>query len=232
FVSNPFIEGERIYKTGDLARWLPDGELEYLGRKDDQVKIRGYRIELGEIENVLSQIEGVKGCCVLAKEDTSGSKRLVGYVVASGAFDKDRIQESLKNSLPEYMVPMVWVEMESMPLTSSGKLDKKDLPDPDGSQLSTKVYVAPRNEIEAILAVIWETLLGVGRVGVYDNFFELGGHSLLAVRMISRMNKDLDIKLDIITVFKMTTISLIAEHIALKKRNVKDETKMYRQIEI
>ncbi|MDL2145543.1 AMP-binding protein, partial [Flavobacterium tructae] len=123
-------EGERIYKTGDLARWLPDGNLEFIGRKDDQVKIRGYRIELGEIENVLSSLSGVAQCCVLAKEDLNNTKRLVGYVVPEGDFDKEIVQNQLKLSLPEYMVPQLWVTLEVMPLTTNGKLDKKALPDP------------------------------------------------------------------------------------------------------
>ncbi|MGO4773924.1 AMP-binding protein, partial [Flavobacterium sp. W22_SRS_FK3] len=160
FINDPFREGERIYKTGDLARWLPDGNIEFIGRKDDQVKIRGYRIELGEIENVLSSLPGVTQCCVLAKEDTNGTKSLVGYVVLEEALDKEALQNQLKLSLPDYMVPMIWVALEVLPLTNNGKLDKKSLPDPDGSALSSKEYVAPRNETEAQLAAIWQELLG------------------------------------------------------------------------
>ncbi|WP_173965704.1 non-ribosomal peptide synthetase, partial [Flavobacterium collinsii] len=177
FIENPFKEGDRIYKTGDLARWLPDGNLEFIGRKDNQVKIRGYRIELGEIENVLSSVRGISQCCVLAKEDSNDNKRLVGYVVVEGKLDRAALQEQLKLSLPEYMIPMIWVELEEMPLTSNGKLDRKALPDPDSSDLSTKEYVAPRTETEQQLVQIWENLLGVEKVGVHDNFFELGGHS-------------------------------------------------------
>ncbi|WP_288251365.1 non-ribosomal peptide synthetase, partial [uncultured Flavobacterium sp.] len=137
FIANPFAAGERIYKTGDLARWLPDGNIEYIGRKDNQVKIRGYRIELGEIENALSLVAGISQCCVLAKEDASGNKRLVGYVVSEEKLDRTYLQDQLKSSLPEYMVPMIWVELDQMPLTSNGKLDRKSLPEPESSDLST-----------------------------------------------------------------------------------------------
>jgi acyl-coenzyme A synthetase/AMP-(fatty) acid ligase len=170
-----FKAGERIYKTGDLARWLPDGTIEFIGRKDDQVKIRGYRIELGEIENVLSSLAGVTQCCVLAKADANGTKNLVGYVVLEDALDKESLQQALRLNLPEYMIPMIWVVLDVMPLTSNGKLDKKSLPDPDGSELLSKEYVAPRNETEEQLAVIWQETLGIDKVGIQDNFFELGG---------------------------------------------------------
>ncbi|WP_189457583.1 non-ribosomal peptide synthetase, partial [Aquimarina muelleri] len=187
FIENPFIQGGRLYKTGDLARWLPDGNLEFMGRSDDQVKIRGYRIELGEIENALSSLEVVNQCCVLAKEDVNGNKRLIGYVVVEGDLDKTKIQEELKGSLPDYMVPGIWVELDAMPLTSNGKLDRKSLPDPDSTELSTKEYVAPRNKIEKKIVAIWQDLLGIERIGVYDNFFELGGHSLLIAQLMSRL---------------------------------------------
>ncbi|URC11724.1 non-ribosomal peptide synthetase [Flavobacterium sp. B183] len=214
FIANPFKEGERIYKTGDLARWLPDGNIEYIGRKDDQVKIRGYRIELGEIENALSSLAGINQCCVLAKEDTAGNKRLVGYVVLEGELNKETLQNQLKLSLPEYMVPQLWVTLEKMPLTSNGKLDKKALPDPDGSDLSSTEYVAPRNETETQLAAIWQNLLGVEQIGIHDNFFELGGHSLLATRLVSMIRKELIIEVSIREVFEHATISDLAAHIA------------------
>ncbi|MCX2765095.1 amino acid adenylation domain-containing protein, partial [Aquimarina muelleri] len=189
FIVNPFKEGDRIYKTGDLARWTVDGNLEFIGRKDAQVKVRGYRIELGEIENALSSLAFINQCCVLAKEDVNGNKRLIGYVVVEGDLDKTKIQEELKGSLPDYMVPGIWVELDAMPLTSNGKLDRKSLPDPDTTELSSKEYVAARNEIELELVKIWQELLGVDRVGIYDNFFELGGHSLLVVQLISRLQR-------------------------------------------
>ncbi|WP_075344663.1 non-ribosomal peptide synthetase, partial [Tenacibaculum agarivorans] len=213
FIANPFRSGERIYKTGDLARWLPNGTLEYLGRKDNQVKVRGYRIELGEIETALSELIHIQSSCVLAKADATGSKRLVGYVVTEGKFDKEKTQEALKESLPEYMVPMIWVELEEMPLTASGKLNRKALPEPDGSLLSTKTYVAPRNETEAQLVSIWQDVLGVEKVGIYDNFFELGGHSLLIVQLISRLQK-LDLYIEVKDIFNNATIVEISEKLS------------------
>ncbi|MEL6558316.1 MAG: amino acid adenylation domain-containing protein [Bacteroidota bacterium] len=189
FIADPFQKGGRIYKTGDLARWLPDGKVEFLGRKDNQIKIRGYRIELGEIENALTSISGVDNGCVLAKADEYGDKSLVGYVVIDGDFNKENLQNQLLQSLPDYMVPQLWVELEEMPLTNNGKIDRKSLPEPDGADLSSREYVAPRNEAEEQLVDIWQDLLKVERVGIYDNFFELGGQSLLAIRLIARIQK-------------------------------------------
>ncbi|WP_144221438.1 non-ribosomal peptide synthetase [Flavobacterium anhuiense] len=220
FMANPFKEGERIYKTGDLVRWLSDGNLEFIGRKDNQVKIRGYRIELGEIENALSALEVVSHCCVMAKEDSNGAKRLVGYVVTEGKLDKTDLQEQLKSSLPEYMVPTIWIELENMPLTSNGKVDRKALPDPENSDLSTKEYVAPRTGTEKELAGIWQTLLGVEQVGVYDDFFELGGHSLLATRLVSMIRKELSIEVSIREVFEYTTIGALAAHVSVQSKGV------------
>jgi amino acid adenylation domain-containing protein/non-ribosomal peptide synthase protein (TIGR01720 family) len=190
FIKDPFSkeEGARLYKTGDIGRWLADGNIEYLGRKDDQVKIRGYRIELGEIESVLVQSGLVKQAVVLAREDKEGHKRLVGYIVAEGLFDKQAITTYLQDKLPEYMVPALWVELESLPLTPNGKIDRKALPDADSSLL-TKQYVAPRNELEAKLAMIWQEVLGIDQVGTEDNFFELGGDSIITIQVVSRARR-------------------------------------------
>jgi amino acid adenylation domain-containing protein len=217
FVKDPFNKEEdaRMYRTGDLARWLADGNIEYVGRKDDQVKIRGYRIELGEIESVLTQIESVKQAVVFTKADINGNKRLVGYVVVEGEFDKHYIQDQLKTKLPDYMVPQLWVTLERIPLTRNGKVDKKALPDPDLSDLSTKKYVAPRNETEEKLVAIWQEVLGVDNIGVADDFFELGGHSLNATRLISIIHKQFDVKLSIVDLFDNTileNLSLLIEN--------------------
>ncbi|MEM8509827.1 MAG: thioesterase domain-containing protein, partial [Bacteroidota bacterium] len=203
-------------KTGDLARWLPDGTIEFIGRKDTQVKIRGYRIELGEIENALSLLPEAQQSCVLAREDGHGNKQLVGYVVMEGELDKETVQEQLQQSLPEYMVPRLWVQLEEMPLTNSGKLDRKALPELDASALSTKAYVAPKTKTEAQLAVIWQELLGVEKVGIHDNFFELGGHSLLIVRMISKIKKILNTDIKLTSIFKYPTISEFAANMYSK----------------
>ncbi|MEM0939406.1 MAG: amino acid adenylation domain-containing protein [Bacteroidota bacterium] len=229
FVANPFREGERLYKTGDLARWLPDGNLEFIGRKDNQVKIRGYRIELGEIENTLSSLSGVSQCCVLAKADGNGNNRLIAYVVADGDLDeaarmesqteswKAFLQRQLQEHLPEYMVPQLWVQLEDMPLTVGGKLDRKALPEPDSSALSSKEYAGPRTETEEQLVAIWQELLGVEKVGVYDNFFELGGHSLLATRLVATIVKELKVDIMIQDVFNFITIDEMSAYLKYKK---------------
>ncbi|WP_075344719.1 condensation domain-containing protein, partial [Tenacibaculum agarivorans] len=212
FTLNPFKEGDRLYKTGDLAKWLPDGTIEFIGRKDSQVKIRGYRIELGEIENALSNLVSISQCCVLAKESDNGTKRLIGYVVSEDVFDKEAIQTELKEHLPDYMIPSIWVELEEMPLTNNGKLDRKALPTPTISDISSKEYVAPRNEVETQISVIWQEILGIDKVGVYDNFFELGGHSLLVVQLISRLQK-LDFHVEVKDIFSNPTIAGISEEV-------------------
>jgi amino acid adenylation domain-containing protein/non-ribosomal peptide synthase protein (TIGR01720 family) len=208
FIKNPFSEeaGSRLYKTGDLGRWLPDGNIEYLGRADDQVKIRGYRIELGEIENVLNESGLVKQGVVLAKEDSSGNKRLVGYVVPQERFDKHILQNYLSTQLPDYMVPALWVELDSIPLMPNGKIDRKALPDPDLTNMVNE-YVAPRTATEIALAKIWQELLGLERIGIYDDFFELGGHSLLAMRIVSYIKRDMSVSIPIRTLFRFTSIS-------------------------
>jgi len=218
FIPNPFRkeEGARMYKTGDFGRWLVDGNIEYMSRLDDQVKIRGYRIELGEIESVLQQSELVSQAVVLARADTSGNKRLVGYVVPESIFDTEAIVSYLRNRLPEYMVPAIWVELESLPLTSNGKIDRKSLPDPDISQQVSDQYIAPRNELEIKLADIWKKLLGIERVGIHNNFFELGGHSLLAMRVISAIRKELQVELAIRDIFQYKTISDLSGYIELE----------------
>ncbi|MEL6560504.1 MAG: amino acid adenylation domain-containing protein, partial [Bacteroidota bacterium] len=217
FVADPFKEGERIYKTGDLVRWLPDGKLTFIGRKDNQIKIRGYRIELGEIENVLSSVSGVTHSCVLAKADAYGYNRLIGYVAMEKSYatdlDKDAIQNELLQSLPDYMVPNLWVKLDEIPLTASGKLDRNALPELDLSGLLTKEYVAPETETEVQLAEIWQDLLGIEKVGVKDDFFEMGGHSLLATRLVSIIRRELQVELAIRDVFTNTTINNLATHI-------------------
>jgi len=209
FIADPFGEG-RLYKTGDLGRWREDGTIEFLGRRDEQVKVRGYRIELGEIEHVLGGCPGVRQSVVLAREDASGSKRLVGYVVAEGTLDKDAIEDYLQERLPEYMVPRQWVELASLPLTGNGKVDRKGLPEPDRVGLS-QGYAGPRNAIEEALVAIWQELLNVERIGIHDNFFELGGHSLLAIRVISAVRKALSVEMTIGDMFDHPTIAALGE---------------------
>ena len=221
FIKDPFSkeQGARLYKTGDLGRWLPDGNIEYQGRVDDQVKIRGYRIELGEIESVLNKSEQVQQGLVLAKEDKQGNKRLIGYVVPKGTFDKQKIQEYLSTKLPDYMVPAIWVEMEVIPLTPNGKIDRKALPDPDMTTQRAG-YTAPRNATEVALVQIWQELLGVERVGIYDNFFELGGHSLLAMRVVSLITSELNIELNIRDLFAHPAIAGLGEYLDKQDKGI------------
>ncbi|MBK8549763.1 MAG: amino acid adenylation domain-containing protein [Ignavibacteria bacterium] len=225
FIKDPFSEepGARLYRSGDLGMRSQDGNIEYLGRIDEQVKIRGFRIELGERESVLQEINSVRQSVVLARDTKEGGKRLVGYVVPEGDFDKEAIMIYLSSRLPEYMVPALWVELESLPLTQNGKIDRKALPDPDASELISNEYAAPRNETEESLAEIWKKLLGIERAGIYDNFFELGGHSLLATRAVSLIRKEFSLNIPIKVLFEFTCIADLSNYIALIKSEQEKE---------
>jgi acyl carrier protein len=227
FIEDPYgkTPKDRLYKTGDLGRWLEDGNIEYLGRIDDQVKIRGYRIEPAEIESTLLQSDLVSQAIILAKDDKEGNKRLVGYVVAKNEFDREAIISYLSDKLPNYMVPALWVEMVAMPLTPNGKVDKKALPEPDSLALVSNAYEAPGNELEAKLVLIWEKILKLDKVGVNDNFFELGGHSLNAIQLTSRLHKLLNIKTDISMIFKYPSIKKLAQALVLEKQSQYNEIK-------
>ncbi len=221
FIVNPFGKEEsRLYKTGDLGRWLSNGTIEYLGRKDDQVKIRGYRIELGEIESVIQQNDKVKQAVVLAKEDSHGNKRLVGYIVSEGNFDKEALVVYLQKKLPDYMVPQAWVALEQMPLTSNGKIDKQSLPEPDALLMASNEYEAPSTELEEQLTGIWQQLLGIQQIGINDNFFELGGHSLLAMRMVSAMRRQLNIEMPVKDIFMYPTIRQLAGNLPQQGKEI------------
>jgi hypothetical protein len=207
-----------LYKTGDLARYLPDGNIEFLGRNDHQVKIRGYRIELGEIEARLSEHSDVVEAVVLAREDEAGDKRLVAYVVAAGdaaeAGASERagsLRAHLGALLPDYMVPAAYVILDALPLTPNGKLDRNALPAPEGDAFNRRAYEAPQGPVEQALAAIWSELLGVDQISRHDNFFELGGHSLLAVRMQSRVQLELEVTLPLSALFSRPTLFSFAE---------------------
>jgi amino acid adenylation domain-containing protein len=218
FIPNPFHDdpGARLYKTGDLARYLPSGNIEFLGRGDHQIKLRGHRIELGEIEAVLEQHPGVRNAVVVAHEYTRNDKRLVAYIVPGQAasLTTGELHGFLKARLPDYMVPGAFVFLEMLPLTANGKVDRRvlSLPDTSTPDLSAS-YVAPRNSVEAVLAVIWSEILRVGRVGVYDNFFVLGGHSLLAIRVMSQVRDALQVDLTLRTLFEKPTLTELTEAI-------------------
>ena len=223
FVPHPFSHrpGRRLYRSGDLVRWLPDGELEFLGRVDLQVKVRGFRIELGEIEAVLSEHQGVKDAVVIAREDRRGDRRLIGYFipVEEDAPTIGELRDYLRRQLPDYMVPAALVKMEAFPLTPSGKIDRRRLPQPefDRSALEAE-YVAPRNSIEKKLVAIVEELLDIENVGVYDNFFDLGGHSLLATQFIARIRSAFEVELPLRTLFEQPTIAGVAQAIEVEKK--------------
>ena len=214
FIFNPFYKpGEsKLYKTGDLARYLPLGNIEYLGRIDNQVKIRGFRIELGEVEAALSQHSDVQASCVIPREDTPGDKRLVAYLVANQECTPtiSELRQFLKAKLPEYMIPNAFVMLESLPLTPSGKVDRRTLPVPDLHSEITDKYVAPRTPIEELLAQIWAQVLKVEAVGIYDNFFELGGHSLLATQVVSRIRNIFKVELPLRELFATATLGELA----------------------
>ncbi|RAJ29156.1 non-ribosomal peptide synthetase [Pedobacter cryoconitis] len=212
FVANPFGSG-RLYKTGDTGRWLPDGNIEFIGRIDDQVKVRGYRIELGEIESVIQQSGLVAQSIVVAHADESGHNQLICYVVSPGVFVRENLVAYLETQLPEYMVPRVFVEMESIPLTSHGKLDKKALPSADTKGQLSKNYVPAGSELEATLVGIWEELLQVSPIGIHDSFFELGGHSLLAMRVSSSIQKELEVNVPVKGIFQCKNIDKLAAYI-------------------
>ena len=217
FVPNAFSReaGARLYKTGDLARYLPDGEVEFLGRIDEQVKLRGYRIELGEIEAVLGQLPGVQEAVVLAREDVAGEKRLVAYVVAGAeqAPKMSDLRSALRERLPEYMVPAFFVFLDEMPLTTSGKVNRRALPAPEQFRQELALdYVEPRTPVEATVAGIWAEVIGIERVGVYDNFFELGGHSLLATQLVSRVREAFNVELPLKAFFSIEpTVARLTE---------------------
>jgi natural product biosynthesis luciferase-like monooxygenase protein/amino acid adenylation domain-containing protein/non-ribosomal peptide synthase protein (TIGR01720 family) len=214
FIANPFSSEPqaRLYKTGDLVRFLPDGNLELLGRIDNQVKLRGFRIELGEIEAVLSQHPSVAQTAAIVREDARGDKRLVAYLVVTEAEASiNDLRQFLKERLPEYMVPAVFVFLDALPLTPNGKVDRRALPAPDLTQQLGTSFVAPRTPSEQTLTRIWAEVLGLEQVGIYDSFFELGGHSLLATQLISRVRAAFQVELPLRKLFEATTVAALAE---------------------
>jgi amino acid adenylation domain-containing protein len=215
FVKHPFKEEGRIYKTGDLGRWNAAGMLEFIGRKDNQVKIRGYRIELGEIEEALQQHSQITATAVICRSSTAGEQELIAYLVSKANLSVTELRTYLSHTLPLYMLPSYFVVLEKMPLNSSGKLDRKKLPDPQGICLTTNTaYIAPRTTIEEKLVSIIQDLLDKDKIGVSDNFFEIGGHSLKANRLIMRIKKEYKVEIDFETFFQSPTIEAVADKIA------------------
>jgi acyl carrier protein len=224
FIPDPFSRapGARLYRTGDMVRFLPAGTLEFLGRRDHQVKIRGYRIELGEVEAAVRRHAGVRDAVVVARgaDGPNGTgpggandeRRIVAYVVAHRG-QRPAVAElraAVHEWLPEYMTPSAFVLLDRLPLTPNGKIDLRALPSPDDARAAAAEYVAPRTDLEEVLAAIWAEVLGAARVGVGDNFFELGGHSLLAMRITSRLREIFRVELPLRVLFEATTVADLA----------------------
>jgi amino acid adenylation domain-containing protein len=211
FINNPFNPAisPRLYKTGDKARYLPDGNIEFLDRIDFQVKIRGFRIELGEIEAVLSQHPNIQTVTAIVREDQPGNQNLAAYIVSSQTLTNAEVREFLNHKLPEYMIPSAFVFLDAIPLTANGKIDRKALPVP--TLAFNPSFVAPSNALELQLMQIWEEILHVSPIGVRDNFFDLGGHSLLAVSLMARIQQQFDKKLSLATLFQGATIEHLAQ---------------------
>jgi tyrocidine synthetase-3 len=219
FVANPFRAGERMYKTGDVGRWLPDGNIEYLGRKDDQVKIRGYRIELGEIEAALLKYSGMEAAAVIAKTNADGNKDLAAYVVSKTPLLAAGLKIHLGRILPAYMIPTYYVQLEALPLTANGKLNRKQLPDPENTGKATEVaHLAPANKTEEKLLAIWQEVLWKDEISVLDNFFDLGGHSLKATRLASQIHKAFDVRVSLKDLFATPVLQQQAAFIAKAKK--------------
>jgi amino acid adenylation domain-containing protein len=216
FVPDPlgYEPGGRLYRTGDRVRWRSDGSLEFLGRLDTQVKVRGHRIELAEVETALLSFPSVSKAVAMAREDSPGQKRLVGYVVAPSELDMAELRTHLAGRLPRYMMPSALVRLEALPLTLPGKIDRRALPAPSSARLGTaQSFVAPRSELEQVLGAIWQEVLGVERVGVEDAFFELGGHSLLLAQVRVRIRERLERDVGLVTLFQYPTIRQLAAHL-------------------
>jgi non-ribosomal peptide synthase protein (TIGR01720 family) len=214
FIPNPFGRGSRLYKTGDLGRYLFDGNIEFLGRNDYQVKLRGFRIELGEIERAIETAEAVQQAIVLCREDLPGQKRLVAYVVSRNKEDSgliESLQSLCQSHLPDYMQPSQWVILDEMPLTSNGKVDRKKLPAPEGRE-GLGIYQAPEGEIEERLAKIWSDLLGVERISRTDNFFQVGGDSIVSIQLVSRARQQ-GMVFSVKQVFETPTLASLALHV-------------------
>ncbi|NLD48503.1 MAG: non-ribosomal peptide synthase/polyketide synthase, partial [Clostridiaceae bacterium] len=213
FVKNPFVQAGVMYRTGDLAKWLPDGSVVFVGRIDHQVKIRGFRIELGEIENQLNNMEEVKEAIITVTGETSAERAICAYYTLNSEISPSDIREKLKEKLPDYMLPSYFMELDTMPLNKNGKIDRSALPKPEGVILTGTAYAAPENEIEEKLAELWQEILGVERAGVNDNFFELGGHSLKGTMLVARIHKEFDVEMPLREIFARQTIRQMAEYI-------------------
>jgi acyl carrier protein len=232
FIPDPFstTPGARLYRTGDLARARPDGSFEFLGRTDRQVKLRGFRVEPGEIEAVLRRHPAVREAVAVVREDAPGGARLVAYVVpaSEAAMDAAELRAWAAGRLPEYMVPSAWVALDALPLTATGKIDRRALPAP-GRTADAAAHVPPRTPTEELLAAIWAEVLGAGQVGAADDFFALGGHSLLATRVVARIRDALGVEPPVRALFEAPTVAALAERVdALRAESAAEEPALLR----
>jgi acyl-coenzyme A synthetase/AMP-(fatty) acid ligase len=227
FVPDPFAiqPGRRLYKTGDLARYLPDGNIEFLGRIDNQLKIRGFRVELEEIEAAMRRHPEIRQVAVVARQNESNENRIVAYIAAAGeeAPSSHELRCFLLETLPEYMVPTSFVMLDALPLSPNGKIDRRALPLLDSAKENRTDFVAPRTQVETDLAMIWAELLNIPQVGVQSNFFDLGGHSLLVIRVASRIRAHFQTDLPLRTLFENPTVEELAEVIAEKQGGKPDD---------
>ena len=212
FVPHPFKEGERLYRTGDIGRWLSDGNIEFLGKKEDQGKIRGHRIELAEIENSLLKLDTVKETVVIFKDfNGDGKKELAAYLTGNKELDISLLRECLKKMLPDYIIPSYFVQVERIPLTSNGETDLNALPDPLETGMDPgNEYVSPRDTLELQLSRLYEDILNVRSVGINDNFFEHGGNSLSAIRLVSEIERLFGKKISLSLVCQYSTIKQLS----------------------
>ena len=214
FLPDPFVTGARMYRTGDICRWLPDGTVDYVGRKDSQLKIRGYRIELGEIESVLQGISGIEQAKVLIREEEDNLKQLVAVFIAEQTTDPAIVRNELRKQLPDFMVPALYIQLDEFPATVNGKIDEEAiLRNNTILTVSGQAYVAPRNEMEEKLVLIWKEILGLEKIGVEDHFFEIGGHSIKAVKVVSEIQRTYEVRLDMSKIFHNPTIAGLAAEI-------------------
>ncbi|MBV6623046.1 MAG: amino acid adenylation domain-containing protein [Rivularia sp. (in: Bacteria)] len=227
FIDSKFDDNlnSKLYKTGDLVRYLADGNIEYLGRIDNQVKVRGFRIELGEIETSIKQHSTVQEAVVVAREDILGNQQLVAYVVTTSSADTSQfiveLRQYLHSKLPQFMIPSAFMLLDKLPLTLNGKVDRKSLPSPDLSQLEKQTNCAkPRTSIEERLVKIWSQILNIETIGIYDNFFNLGGHSLLATQVMSRIRDELNVNIPLRCLFESPNIAGLAENIDSNSTNI------------
>ncbi|MGP3748395.1 phosphopantetheine-binding protein [Bacillus sp. 3A_MP1] len=213
-MAHPFKPGEKMYKTGDAARFLPDGTIQFLGRNDDQIKLRGYRIESGEIEHWLCRYGRIKGAAAVVKKDASQTPCLAAYLFTDETIDEKQLREYLRRHLPEYMIPSRFIVMDEMPLTANGKLDKKALPELAAETKRKVLMEAPASETEKMVLEVWKRVLGQDSINVHDKFFEIGGTSLHLIQVNQQLSKETGKSIPMVEMFRRPTVQLLAEFLS------------------